>query len=67
MLWLQHLGVIKTRYVEVRIESNTDQEEVKALLERKSSDVRITTKVEKFVEDLTKPRQENRRQGTRRG
>ena len=67
MLWLQHLGVIKTRYVEVGIESNTDQEEVKALLERKSSDVRITTKVEKFVEDLTKPRQENRRQGTRRG
>jgi hypothetical protein len=34
-------------------------------LETKGADVRTTVKVEKFVDDLTKPRQENRRQKER--
>jgi len=56
------LEVIKSRYVEVANKSDADRKEVKALLETKSADVRITAKVEKFIEDLDKPRRENRRQ-----
>ena len=56
------LEVVESRYVEVANKSDADRKEVKALLETKSADVRITAKVEKFIEDLDKPRRENRRQ-----
>jgi predicted TIM-barrel fold metal-dependent hydrolase len=61
------LGVIKSRYIEVTNKSDADRKEVKALLETKSADVRITTKVDKCVEDLDKPLRENRRQKERGG
>ena len=56
------LGVVKSPYVKAANKSDADRKEVKALLETKSADVRITAKVEKFIEDLDKPRRENRRQ-----
>jgi hypothetical protein len=59
------LGVIKGRYIEVANKSDADQKEVKTLLETKSADVRIRAKIEKFVEDLEKPRRENKRQKER--
>jgi hypothetical protein len=59
------LGVIKSRCIEAANKSDADRKEVKALLETKSADVRTTAKVEKFVDDLTKPRRENRRQKER--
>ena len=60
------LGVIKSRYIKVTNKTDADRKEDKALLETKSGDVRITAaKVEKFIEDLDKPRPENRRQKER--
>jgi hypothetical protein len=55
------LGVIKSRHIEVANKSDADRKKVKALLETKSADVRIAAKVEKFVDDLTKPRREGKR------
>ena len=46
------LGVIKSRYIKVTNKTDADRKEDKALLETKSGDVRITAKVEKFIEDL---------------
>jgi hypothetical protein len=57
--------VIKGRYVAVANKSDADRKEIKALLETKNEDVRIGAKIEKFVEDLNKPRRENRRQKER--
>jgi Zn-dependent M32 family carboxypeptidase len=59
------LGVIKDRYIEVANKSDANRKEVKTLLETKSTDVRIHAKIEKFVKDLEKPRQENKRQKER--
>jgi hypothetical protein len=60
------LGVIKGRYIEAANKCDADRKEVKTLLETKSIDVRIRAKIEKCVEDLEKPRQENKRQKERR-
>jgi hypothetical protein len=53
---MRALGVIKSRCIEAANKSDADQKEVKAMLETKRADVRTTGKVEKFVDDLTKPR-----------
>ena len=53
-------------YIEVVNKSYAEWKEVKTLLEAKSIDVRIAGRVERFVENLTKPRWESRRHERKR-